>query len=217
VTLGDGLTKLRNELDRLLPSGVEHSLTGRAQNFQESFYYLAIAIGFAAVFVWLVLAGQFESVVQPFIIMLAVPLAAVGAFGALAILGMPFSVYTFIGLIMLLGMATKNSILMIDYTNQLRERGTDRLEAARKAAVVRFRPVWMTTISTVLGLMPIALGFGAGGEARAPLGVSVAAGLLTATFLTLVVVPVGYVVIDPIGEWLSRKLSRRESAPAEAE
>ncbi len=108
---------------------------------------------------------------------------------------MPFGIFAFIGLIMLAGMATKNAILMIDYTNRLIARGSGVLEGAKKAAQIRFRPVIMTTISTVLGLMPIALGFGAGGEARAPMGVAVAAGLTATTLLTLVVIPVVYTLL----------------------
>jgi multidrug efflux pump subunit AcrB len=116
----------------------------------------------------------------------------------LYVLDMPLGIFTFIGFIMLMGMATKNAILMIDYTNVLRGRGAGHHEAARDAAKLRFRPVVMTTVSTVLGLLPIAFGFGAGGEARAPMGVAVACGLTLTTVLTLVILPVVYTVVEDI-------------------
>ena len=196
VALGDALEEVEAHLAESLPAGIDHTISGQAQDFEESFFYLTIALVFSVVFIYLVLAGQFESFIQPLIILVALPLAAVGAFGALYLLGMTFNIYSFIGVIMLLGMATKNAILLIDFTNVLRRRGLGIVEAAREAANVRLRPVLMTTFSTVLGMLPIALGFGAGGEARAPLGVAVAAGLVATTFLTIVVVPVVYTLVE---------------------
>jgi len=209
VTLGDAVEKLENYLDENLPAGMEHTLAGQAQDFEESFFYLTIAMIFAIVFVYLVLAAQFESFIHPFTILLSLPLASIGAFGALWALDMTFNIFSFIGMIMLLGMATKNAILLIDYTNVLRRRGIELFDAAKEAAKTRFRPVLMTTISTVLGMMPIALGFGAGGEARAPLGVAVAAGLLATTFLTLLVIPVVYTLFDQIQSGVVRLFSRQ--------
>jgi multidrug efflux pump subunit AcrB len=190
--LGDVLSRLETHLDQTLPADFRYQYAGQTQDFQESFYYLTIALGFSVVFIYLVLSAQFESFLQPLVILLTLPLAAVGAFGALYALDMPLGIFAFIGLIMLAGMATKNAILLIDYTNHLTRQGRDIVPAAKRAAHVRFRPVLMTTMSTVLGLMPIAFGFGAGGEARAPMGVAVAAGLLATTVLTLVVIPVVY-------------------------
>jgi multidrug efflux pump subunit AcrB len=133
----------------------------------------------------------------------------VGAFAALWALDMTLNIFSFIGMIMLVGMATKNAILMIDYANQIRAKGKlDLIEATQEAARIRFRPVIMTTISTVLGIMPIALGFGAGGEARAPLGVVVASGLLVTTLLTLVVIPVLYSLTEAAKQRLAQRLSR---------
>jgi hydrophobe/amphiphile efflux-1 (HAE1) family protein len=205
VALGDALSRLESHLNDTLPGAFRYEFTGPTQDFQESFYYLSITIGFAVAFIYLVLSAQFESFLQPLVILLTLPLAAVGAFGALYLLDMPFGIFAFIGLIMLAGMATKNAILMIDYTNVLIARGSGVVEATRQAAHVRFRPVIMTTISTVLGLLPIALGFGAGGEARAPMGVAVAAGLSATTLLTLVVIPLVY------------SLFRREPRPSNHE
>jgi len=194
VALGDVIRQIESRLDETLPPAFQYTFTGPSRDFQESFYYLTVTIAFSVVFIYLVLAAQFESFLQPLVILLTLPLAAVGAFAALDLLDMPLGIYAYIGLIMLAGMATKNAILMIAYTNTLIERGQGTIEAARNAARVRFRPVIMTTISTVLGIMPIALGFGAGGEARAPMGTAVAAGLSATTLLTLVVIPVVYTI-----------------------
>lgn len=196
ATLGDVMEKVRLELERRLPAGFEYVFTGESQDLMESFYYLTITIIFSVVLVYLILAAQFESFYHPFTILLTLPLASVGAFGALWALGMPFGIVAFIGVIMLVGMATKNAILMIDYTNVLVARGRDPEEAAMEAARVRFRPVVMTTVSTVLGISPIALGYGAGGEARAPMGVAVGSGLLATTALTLLIIPVVYALFD---------------------
>lgn len=198
VALGDVLEELTGYLQEKLPSDFEFAFTGTTQDFQESFYYLTITLGFSILFIYLVLAAQFESFIQPFIILVALPLAGVGAVLGLYVLAMPLGIFTFIGFIMLMGMATKNAILMIDYTNVLRGRGVEYPEAAREAAELRFRPVVMTTISTVLGLLPIALGFGAGGEARAPMGVAVVCGLTMTTLLTLVVLPVIYTLVQDL-------------------
>jgi multidrug efflux pump len=211
VALGDAVDRLEAFLASELPAGASYELTGMSQLFEESFYYLAVALALSIVFIYLVLAAQFESFIHPFTIMLALPLATVGAFGGLWLLGLNLNIYAFIGLIMLLGLVTKNSILLVDYANVLTIRGLSALEAARRAAAVRFRPVLMTAISTVLGMMPIALGFGAGGEARIPLGVAVAAGLFGATFLTLVVVPVAFVLIDQGIAALRRRFSQPDT------
>jgi hydrophobe/amphiphile efflux-1 (HAE1) family protein len=211
IALGDTLAKVENYARDNLPSDFNYTFSGQTQDFQESFYYLTITICFSIVFVYLVLAAQFESFLHPFNILLTLPLAVVGAFGALWVFDMPFGIVAFIGLIMLVGMATKNAILMIDYTNVLIARGSGVVEAAKQAARVRFRPVVMTTVSTVLGMMPIALGFGAGGEARAPMGVAVASGLLATTGLTLVVIPVVYTLLNQLLSFVLHIL-RRESA-----
>ncbi len=202
VALGDALAGVEQHLESSLPPGFEFDITGQAQDFRESFFYLTLALVFSVVFIYLVLSAQFESFLHPLTILVALPLAGIGAFGGLWALGMTFNIYSFIGVIMLMGMATKNAILLIDFTNVLRRRGAGLVEAAKEAAHVRLRPVLMTTFSTVLGMLPIALGFGAGGEARAPLGVAVAAGLLATTFLTLVVVPVVYTLFDALQQRL---------------
>jgi len=212
MTLGDVMEKARVELERRLPAGFEYTFTGESQDLRESFYYLTVTIVFSIVLVYLILSAQFESFYHPFTILLTLPLASVGAFGALWVFGMPFGIVAFIGVIMLVGMATKNAILMVDYTNVLMARGRSHEEAAREAAQVRFRPVVMTTVSTVLGIMPIALGYGAGGEARAPMGVAVASGLLATTALTLLVIPVVFTLFEKIRHRIFNRSRRQKEA-----
>ncbi|MFW6067003.1 MAG: efflux RND transporter permease subunit [Myxococcota bacterium] len=216
VPLGDALDRGRSKLEEILPSGFDVAVAGQARDFEESFRNLTFAVSMSVIFIFLILAAQFESWIHPLTIMLSLPLAVVGAFAALWIFGMTFNVFSFIGLIMLLGMATKNAILLVDYTNVLRRRGRGVVEAAKEAARIRFRPVIMTTLSTAIGMLPIALGFGAGGRARMPLGVAVIAGLLVTTLLTLVVVPVVYTLMDAFRNWTVRLVTRR-GAPRRGE
>ncbi len=198
VALGTAMNKLQNYLDTEVPSGFHTAITGESQDFKESFFYLTMAMVFAVIFIFLVMSGQFESFLHPLTILMSLPLAGVGAFGALYALDMTLNMFSFIGLIMLLGLVSKNAILLIDYANVLVARGNPVMEAARQAARVRFRPVLMTAISTILGMLPIALGYGAGGEARMPMGVAVSMGMLAATALTLLVIPVVYTLFDAL-------------------
>ncbi len=198
VPLGDAVNRLEAHLGETLPAEVRYEMAGLSQIFEESFRYLTIAIGLSVIFIFLILAAQFESFIYPLTIMMALPLATVGAFGGLWLAGQTFNIYAFLGLIMLLGLVAKNSILLVDYTNVLVGRGLPPMEAAQEAAKARFRPVLMTALSTILGMTPIVLGYGAGGEARMPLGITVAAGLFAATFLTLVVIPVVYTLADQL-------------------
>jgi multidrug efflux pump subunit AcrB len=215
VSLGSAVGKLEDRLDEQLSNPFDYTFTGRTQDFQESFSNLLLTISLAVLFVYLVLCAQFESFLQPLVILTAIPLAGVGAFTALWALNLPLGIVAFIGLIMLAGMATKNAILMVDYSNVLFARGLSRREAARQAARVRFRPVVMTTVSTVLGVTPIALGFGSGGEARSPMGVAVAFGLLATTLLTLVFLPVLYTLVNENAAKLRDKLSGDSPEPSE--
>ena len=195
VADGDAMDKLEDHVRRVIPADFDLSVSGRSEAFREAFLALGLALLFAVVFVYLVLAAQFESLVHPFTILLTLPLSTIGAFGGLWLFGMPLSLYAYIGLIMLMGLVTKNAILLVDFSNVLVARGLEPHAAAIKAGQVRFRPVLMTATSTMLGMLPLALGFGSGGEARAPLGICVAAGMFTSTALTLVVVPVFYSLV----------------------
>ncbi len=208
VALGDAVTKVERFITREMPPELDFEIAGMAQNFQESFYYLTIALVMSVVFIYLVLAAQFESLLHPLTILMSLPLATAGAFGSLWLLDMTFSVFAFIGLIMLMGLVTKNAILLVDYTLVLEARGRATLDAAREAAQVRFRPVLMTASSTMLGMLPIALGFGAGGESRSPLGVSVAVGVASSSLLTLVVIPVVFTLFDDLRRAFGRIRAR---------
>jgi len=146
----------------------------------------------------MVLAAQFESFGLPVIVLLFMPFSFIGAFGALYICGMTLNIYSFIGLILLMGLVKKNAILLVDYTNVLRERGISRREAVLQAGPVRLRPILMTPLAMILGMMPIALGLGEGAESRAPMALAVIGGLLTSLFLTLVVVPVAYDLFEEL-------------------
>jgi len=217
VALGDALAKLESHLRENLPGGFDYTLAGSAQDFEESFHHLTVTMIFSVVFIYLVLAAQFESFLHPLTILMTLPLAGIGAFGALYAVGMTFSIFTFIGLIMLLGLVTKNAILLLDYANVLAARGRSTIDAAKESARVRFRPVLMTAISTVLGMLPIALGYGAGAEARSSLGVSVAVGMLASTMLTLLIIPVVYSLLDQLRSWALRHFRREtRTEPADA-
>jgi HAE1 family hydrophobic/amphiphilic exporter-1 len=163
---------------------------------EASFRSLLFALGLAIFLVYLVMASQFESLLHPFVILFSIPLAAVGVALALWLSDIRISVIVFIGLIMLAGIVVNNAIVLVDLINQLRADGMERISAIREAARLRLRPIMMTTLTTVLGLLPMALGLGEGSEMRTPMAVTVIGGLLTSTLLTLVVVPVMYSLLD---------------------
>jgi multidrug efflux pump len=166
-----------------------------------------------------VLASQFESLVHPFTVLLAVPLAVTGALFTLLIAGSTINVYSQIGMILLIGLVTKNSILLVEYINQLKERGLDAVAAALEAGRIRLRPILMTSVATIMGALPIALGLGAGSLSRRPLGFAIVGGLLFSTLLTLFVVPVVYVLFDAALARVRGRVPGRhgELASAEAE
>jgi HAE1 family hydrophobic/amphiphilic exporter-1 len=182
--------------DVRLPYGLSMRITGQSEEMEASFRSLMFALGLAIFLVYLVMASQFESLLHPFVILFSIPLAAVGVALALWLTDTRLSVIVFIGLIMLAGIVVNNAIVLLDLINQLRERGLDRYRAIREAARLRLRPIMMTTLTTVLGLLPMALGLGEGAEMRTPMAVTVIGGLLTSTLLTLVVVPVMYSILD---------------------
>ena len=196
--LAEALDQVRAMAEEIFPAETTYALTGTARDLEESFQALFFTLFLAIVIVFLVLAAQFNSWIHPFTIMLGLPLALVGAFGGLWITGQSLNIFSFIGLIMLTGLVTKNGILLIDYTNRLRAEGLERLAAVVRAGRVRLRPIMMTAVTTVFGVLPIALGLGAGGEARAPLGIVVIGGMTVSTLLTLVVVPVIYTLLDDL-------------------
>lgn len=180
---------------RMAP-GFSLRVTGQSEEMQRSFASLQFALLLAVFLVYLVMASQFESLVHPLVILGSIPLAAVGAVLALWITGTALSVVVFIGLIMLVGIVVNNAIVLIDRINHLREAGQDKTRAILEAGRNRLRPILMTTATTVLGLLPLALGLGEGAELRAPMGIAVIGGLLFATLLTLLVIPVLYQLLD---------------------
>jgi HAE1 family hydrophobic/amphiphilic exporter-1 len=182
--------------DIKLPYGLKMFIKGQSEEMAASFKSLLFALGLAVILVYLVMASQFESLLHPFVILFSIPLAAVGVALALWISDTRLSVIVFIGLIMLAGIVVNNAIVLLDLINQLRERGMDRIAAIKEGAKLRFRPIMMTTLTTVLGLLPMALGIGQGSEMRTPMAITVIGGLLTSTLLTLLVVPVMYSLLD---------------------
>ena len=195
VALGDALAALDNIANTELSKSIKRDLAGQSREFRDSSSSLYFMFGLAVVFIFLVLAAQFESFVHPMTILLAVPLAMVGAIMALFAFGQTMNIFSQIGLIMLIGLVTKNSILIVEFANQLREQGREALEAVIEASRIRLRPILMTSFATVFGVLPIAIGLGAGAESRRPLGVAVVGGLIFSTFLTLVLVPVVYALL----------------------
>jgi len=197
VTLGTALDDLDAIAGRTLPQGVRTDLDGESRELRESSGSLFFLFGISIVFIYLVLAAQFESFSHPLTILLTVPLAVFGALLVLKVLGMTLNVYSEIGLILLIGLVTKNAILIVEYANQLRRReGLDVREAVARAARIRLRPILMTSFATIFGVLPIALGIGAGAESRKPLGVAVVGGMLFSTLLALMVVPVVYTYLS---------------------
>ena len=179
-----------------LPYGLTMFIKGQSEEMAASFKSLLFALGLAVILVYLVMASQFESLVHPFVILFSIPLAAVGVALALWLTDTRLSVIVFIGLIMLAGIVVNNAIVLLDLINQLRERGMERIAAIKEGAKLRLRPIMMTTLTTVLGLLPMAMGIGQGSEMRTPMAITVIGGLLTSTLLTLLVVPVMYSLLD---------------------
>ncbi|UCF67141.1 MAG: efflux RND transporter permease subunit [Acidobacteriota bacterium] len=179
-----------------LPRGFDWRVGGQRQEMETSFESMRLAIGLAIFMVYLVMASQFESLLHPFVILFSVPLAGVGVLLTLWLFGVNISIVVLIGAILLAGIVVNNAIILIDYTNQLRRRGFSKLDALRQAGRVRLRPILMTTATTVLGLLPMALGLGAGSELRTPMALTVIGGLLASTALTLLVVPALYSLLD---------------------
>ena len=197
-TLGEALKESKEAAKNIIPKGYTLTESGQAETMKEAIASLIFAFLLAIVITYMVLSAQFESFIHPFTIMLALPLSFIGALGFLLLTGNTLNVMSYIGMIMLMGIVTKNSILLVDYTNTLRSRGKTRDEAVLEAAPVRLRPILMTAISTIAGVLPVALGFGAGGESRAPMAIATAGGMATSTLLTLFIVPVVYMLLDDI-------------------
>ena len=228
VPLGTAIERVETLLKDDLPADFLYDWSGESKDFKDAGTEFLFVLLLALVIVYMVLAAQFESLLHPLTVMLAVPLAGLGAFGGLWLINtlglahlmpqlpaMNINLFSLIGLVLLVGLVTKNSILLVEFANQQRASGVDAREAMRLAGVVRLRPILMTAVSTIAGIMPIAIGFGAGAESRRPMGVAVVGGMITSTFLTLLVIPVVYTLLADFSGLFSRKpvASRPETLP----
>jgi hydrophobic/amphiphilic exporter-1 (mainly G- bacteria), HAE1 family len=216
--LGTAVNEVRGILAKNpLAAGISVNIGGQSEELDSSVNSLIFALTLAIFLVYLVMASQFESLLHPFVIMFSIPLAAVGAVLALKLTNNAVSVVVFIGLIMLVGIVVKNAIVLIDRVNQLREAGVDKRDAIVQGAESRLRPIVMTTLCTLIGFLPLAIGLGDGAEVRAPMAITVIGGLLVSTLLTLVVIPIVYDRLDFRGDaWYRARAERHAARKAEA-
>jgi HAE1 family hydrophobic/amphiphilic exporter-1 len=192
VPLGEAIDNVKKYAAELLPPGYNTRFTGQAEELAKTVRNMAFVFTLALILLYMVLASQFNSFLQPLIVMLAQPLAIIGGVLALYVTGHTLNIFSMIGLVLLIGLVAKNSILLVDLTNQLREKGQSIDDALKQACPIRMRPVLMTSMTIILALLPAALGFGAGSETNGPLSVAVIGGMISSTLLTLVVVPSVY-------------------------
>ncbi len=204
IALGSAVKKIMAASKDLLPLGYNVKMRGRAEEFGKTVHYISFTFIMAIILVYMVLASQFNSFTQPLIIMVAQPLAIVGGIGGLWLFGHGLNVFSMVGLVLLMGLVTKNSILLVDLTNQLRREGKNISEALHEACPNRLRPVLMTAFTLILGMLPAALGYGAGADTNGPLAVAVIGGMLSSTILTLLVVPAVYSLMENSFEQITR-------------
>jgi HAE1 family hydrophobic/amphiphilic exporter-1 len=199
---GQANTEIKRALDGISwQPGYRYQIGGAAKNMQESFAYALSALLLAVIFIYMILASQFGSFLQPIAIMSALPLTLIGVFLSLLIFRSTLNLFSIIGFVMLMGLVTKNAILLVDFANQARKSGMERNAALLEAAHVRLRPILMTTLAMVFGMVPLAMGLAEGSEQRAPMGQAVIGGIITSSILTLVVVPVIYTWLDDFANW----------------
>jgi len=213
---GEISTDIRSALDGMnWPPGYSFVFGGSTKNMQESFGYAISALVLAVVFIYMILASQFKSFLQPLALMTALPLTLIGVVLALLMFRSTLSMFSVIGIVMLMGLVTKNAILLVDFAIRLREDGMPRTEALLMAAKVRLRPILMTTLAMIFGMVPLAFALSEGSEQRAPMGQAVIGGVITSSLLTLVVVPVVYCYMDDLANF-SKRLFRGKSGQREA-
>jgi len=191
-TIADGIEAMDEISKKVLDDSFSTTLTGASRDFAESSSNIYFAFILALILVYLILAAQFESFIDPFIVMLTVPLALAGAVFSLWYFNQTFNIFSQIGMIMLIGLVTKNGILIVEFANQLQEQGLSKAEAILEASVARFRPILMTSLATALGALPIALSIGAAAKSRMGMGIVVVGGLMFSLMLTLFVIPSMY-------------------------
>jgi len=213
VPLGEAVGIVERVAAEILPAGYTVKFTGQAEELKKTTTATAFAFALALVLLYMVLASQFNSFLQPVLIMLAVPLAIVGGIVALYVFRQTLNIYSMIGLILLIGLVAKNSILLVDLTNQRRAAGMGVEQALREACPIRMRPVLMTSFTIILALLPAGLGLGAGAETNRPLAIAVIGGMITSTLLTLVVVPAAYSLVE---SWRRRRRPATEAPRGEA-
>jgi HAE1 family hydrophobic/amphiphilic exporter-1 len=203
--MGEAMNDLNKIVEKNATPEISTRYVGMADAMLDAFKNIAFALIIAVIMVYMILASQFESFVHPFTIMFSLPVSLIGAMGLLMITGERIQIFSLIGVIMLMGLVTKNAILLIDYTITLRRRGMSREEALLKAGPVRLRPIVMTTAAMVFGMLPTALKIGEGAESRAPMAIAVIGGLITSTLLTLVVIPVVYTLVDDLENFFKKR------------
>lgn len=217
VALGDATDAIKERLKTVaMPAGYTTSWSGEAEDMHETFAYMGEALFLAVILIYLILAAQFESFIAPFSIMISLPLSLCGVVTMLYLTGDTLNIMSLIGLIMLMGLVTKNAILLVDFTQVLRTRGMDRRSAVIEAGRTRLRPIIMTTMAMIFGMLPLALALGPGAEMRAPMARAVVGGLITSTLLTLVVVPVTYTILDDVVSAVSRWRKGKPATEAQA-
>jgi HAE1 family hydrophobic/amphiphilic exporter-1 len=213
LPLGAAVQRVRQAADESLPIGYSISFIGEAEQLEKTSAAAMFTFALAIILLYMVLASQFNSFLQPLLIMIAVPLAVIGGVVALWIFGHTLNIYSMIGLVLLIGLVAKNSILLVDLTNQRRAQGMGVDAALADACPIRMRPVLMTSLTLILALAPAAIGLGAGAETNAPLAIAVIGGMITSTLLTLVVVPSAYSLLE---NWREQRRSQGRSGAAAA-
>ena len=199
--LGDVMGEVNKAMKAMqLPDGVRFDVGGDAQQMDETMAGFGVALGIAVIFIYLVLASQFGSFLQPIAIMVSLPLSLIGVLVALLVTKTTLNIFSIIGVVMLMGLVTKNAILLVDFANHGQRAGRSQFDALMEAGQVRLRPILMTTLAMIFGMLPMAIGMGEGGETQAPMGRAVIGGVITSTLLTLVVVPVAYTYLDSLGK-----------------
>lgn len=210
ISPGEGIEIMEEVFRKYAPQDGTYSMvpTGDSENMKDSFRYMMIALVFAIILVYMVMAIQFESFLHPFTVMFSLPLMTAGSFGLLALMGLRISVMSFMGIILLVGVVVNNAILLVDFINQLRAEGMKKVDAVIAAGPLRLRAILMTTVSTMIGNLPVALALSEGGEVRQPMSVAVIGGLFTSTLLTLLVIPVLYLIFDDIADKVRGRINR---------
>ena len=211
--VGGDVEKLIEKVGPTLPPGYRFDVGGQTRDQNESFAAAVAALGMAIIFIYLILTSQFGSFLQPIAIMASLPFSLAGVFLALLITGTTLNLFSIIGFIMLMGLVTKNAILLVDFTNQGIREGKSHRQAILNAGQVRLRPILMTMLAMIFGMLPMAVGLGESGELNAPMGRAVIGGIIPSTMLTLVVVPVLYTYLDSLG---TRFFRRFRGTPGDA-